>query len=85
MIVSSVGVSMTVKRGPESWAYIYITLGFALSIEGTIISMIAPLMFPWNVLVYAAIGAGTFALFLNSGRFQNWLLSWKAAYEQKAR
>jgi hypothetical protein len=27
----------TVVRGPKSWAYIYVALGFALVIEGTIL------------------------------------------------
>jgi hypothetical protein len=35
-------VSATVTRGPASWAFIYIALGFAISIEGTAISLITP-------------------------------------------
>ncbi|WP_194460334.1 hypothetical protein [Bradyrhizobium sp. CCBAU 53421] len=75
--------SATVTRGPESWASIYIALGFTLSIEGTAISMVP--LFPWNLAAYAAIAAITIFLFLNSGWFQNKLLSWKGKYEQKAR
>jgi hypothetical protein len=78
-------VTATVTRGPESWTYIYIALGFTLSIEGTVISLITPLVFPWNLLLYAVIGAATFWLFLNNGWFQNELLSWKAKYEKKSR
>jgi hypothetical protein len=85
MTKSHVGVSMTVKRGPESWSYIYVTLGFTLSIEGTVISLVSPLVFPWNIVVYAIIGAVTFWMFLNNGWFQNKLLGWKANYEQKGR
>jgi hypothetical protein len=33
---------MKVKRANESWTYIYVVLGFALSIEGTIIQMFDP-------------------------------------------
>ena len=43
-------VSATVTRGSESWAYLYMMLGFALAIGGTIIQMITPLVFPWNLL-----------------------------------
>jgi hypothetical protein len=32
--------SAEVHRGPESWNYIYIFLGFALSIEGTLIGFL---------------------------------------------
>ncbi len=80
-----VGVQMTVNRGPESWAYIYIFLGFTLSIEGTVISLITPLGFPWNVALYAIVAVGTVWLFLDNGWFQNKLISWKIRYEQKGR
>ena len=48
---------MKVKRANESWTYIYVVLGFALSIEGTIIQMFDPIKFPWNVLLYFAVDA----------------------------
>jgi hypothetical protein len=32
--------SAEVHRGPESWNYIYIFLGFALSIEGTLMGFL---------------------------------------------
>jgi hypothetical protein len=41
----TVTVDTKVKRGPESWSYIYIALGFALTIEATVVSMIEPLKF----------------------------------------
>ena len=62
-MTTKVGVSATVKRGPESWAYIYIALGFVLSIEGTIIGMITPLVFPWNLIAYIA-RSGTVYIFV---------------------
>ncbi|MGB6793990.1 MAG: hypothetical protein WBE53_21600 [Pseudolabrys sp.] len=37
-----VTVDAKVQRGQESWTFIYITLGFAISIEGTVISMMPP-------------------------------------------
>jgi hypothetical protein len=73
----------TVTRGPESWASIYVALGFTLSIEGTAISMVP--CFPWNLVAYAVLAAITICLFISSGRFQNKLLGWKGKYEQKAR
>jgi hypothetical protein len=78
-------VDATVTRGQESWTYIYIVLGFTLSIEGTSISLITPLAFPWNLILYAVIGAATFWMFINNGRFQDKIFGWKAKYEQKAR
>jgi hypothetical protein len=80
-----VGVTMTTKRGPESWAYIYIMLGFALAIEATVISMIEPLRFPWNIVVFAVVASFTVWLFILNGRFQNKLIALKLAYENKGR
>jgi hypothetical protein len=74
----------TVKRGGESWTYFYVALGFALSIEGTVVGMIQPLAFPWNLVAYLVVGAVTFWLVLFNGWFQNKLVRWKNAYEQKA-
>lgn len=72
-------------RGPESWTYLYIVFGFALSIEGTIIQMWTPLLFPYNLIFYALVAAVTFWLVILNGRFQTVLFSWKGSYESKAR
>ena len=85
MIQIKDSVTMTVKRGPETWAYIYIMLGFALSIEGTVIAMITPLLFPWNLIVYAGVATVTFRLFINNGWLQNKLVGLKNRYEEKGR
>ncbi len=61
------GLTATVKRGPESWAFIYTTLGFALAIESAVVAMIEPLRFPWNVVVYVVVAILTFRLFIASG------------------
>ena len=76
-------MTMTVQRGPESWQYIYTTLGFALTIEATIISMVEPLWWLWKLAAYAVISIITFLTFIRSGRFQNKLIGWKTAYEAK--
>ena len=78
-------VDAKVKRGPESWAFIYITLGFVLTIEGTLVPMFTPLTFPYNVATYIVLAALTIWLFLGSGWFQNKLIGWKRRYEEKAR
>ena len=44
----------SVVRGPESWNYIYVFLGFALAMEGTTIGMF-PLSFPWNIIVFGIL------------------------------
>ncbi len=74
-----------VVRGQNSWSYFYVGLGFALSIEGTLVSMATPLAFPSNIATYLAVGAITIHLFLFNRWFQNKLISWKASYEGKAR
>jgi len=81
---SQVTVDAKVKRGPESWTYIYVVLGFALAIEGTIIQM-TPAQFPWNLIAYTVIGGITFYLFIFSGKFQDKLIGMKNRYESKAR
>ena len=82
----SASISMKVTRGPESWAYIYVALGFAVSIEGTAIDMATSVLpFPVNLVVFVVVGALTFWLFLSSGWFQNKLIGLKSRYEQKGR
>jgi hypothetical protein len=68
---ATVKVKTEVKRGPESWSYIYVTLGFVLTIEATIITMIEPLKFPWNIVAYLIFAAFTIWQFLDNGRLQN--------------
>ena len=74
-----------VKRGPDSWAYIYIALGFLLQIEGSVIQMATPLKFPVNIFVFAVVGVVTFYVFLSSGWLQNKLIGWKTRYEDRYR
>lgn len=54
-------------RGGKSWNFIYIGLGFALSIEGTFIQMITRLAFPWSILLYVAVASVTFWFFIRNG------------------
>jgi hypothetical protein len=76
-------LSASVKRGPESWNYIYVMLGFMLAIGGTVISMLP--FGVWNILAYALFAAVAIRLFLFSGWFQNKLITLKMDYENKAR
>ena len=77
-------VDAKVQRGQDSWNFIYIVLGFALSIEATIVGM-TPLRFPWNIILYVVIWFVTFQSSINNGSFHNKLLGWKNSYESKAR
>jgi hypothetical protein len=70
-------------RGPDSWMFIYMVLGFALSIEGTILQMI-PFQFPYNLFLYVALMAGTFWLFNCNAWFHGKLIGIKGRYENKA-
>ena len=82
-VTTGVDVSMTVRRGQNTWNFIYIMLAFALSIEGTVIQMI-PDFFPWNILAYVVVGTATAWLFLDNGWFQNKLVGWRS-YEDRER
>ena len=84
-IKMKVGIEAKTIRGVESWTFIYIALGFALSIEGTLLQMIEPLRFPYNIMAYLAVMAATFWLFILNGWFQNKLIGAKNRYESKAR
>ena len=72
-----------VTRAEKSWNYFYITLGFALSICGTIIQMVDVLRFPCNFLLYVVTGAGLVWLFLFSRWFRNKLIGLKNRYESR--
>lgn len=73
-----------VKRGQNSWAYIYVFLGFALTIEGNVIQMLqAPAL--CEIASYAVVGTITAWLFLDSAWFQNKLIGLKLKYEEKTR
>jgi len=74
----------TVKRGQESWTYIYISLGFSLTITGSMISMI-PDFFPSNILLFLICIVTLIWLFLFNGWFQNFLIKSKQNCEAKAR
>ena len=80
-----VKIDTTVKRGQDSWLYVYIILGFTLTIEGSVVQMITCLKFPWNLVTYGAVSAVTFWLFLFNGWFQNKLIGFRIKYEDKAR
>ena len=65
-----------VKRGPESWNYIYVALGFLLAIEGDLIQLMQ--LSRWaGLLTYGILAAITIYLFLCNGWFQNKLTGLK--------
>ena len=70
-------------RSPQSWAFIYMALGFTVAIELTMISLLSER--PWNAILCAAAVAFTVYLFVFNGWFQNKLLGIKQWCEGKAR
>jgi hypothetical protein len=74
----------SVTGGQDSWNYLYVALGFALAIAGTIIQMVDFLHFPCNVLLYVVTGAGLFWLFLFSRWFRNKLIELKKQLREAA-
>jgi hypothetical protein len=81
----SVTVDTQVIRGPESWGYIYTVLGFVITIESTVIGMMTPLMFPWNVIVFVGLALSTVWLFIESRWLHKKLIGLKSRYENKPR
>ena len=77
--------TLSIVRGPETWNFIYICLGFALTIEGTVVAMIEPIHYPRNIVLFAVVAAATFYLFICNGTFQNKLVELKNSYEHQAR
>ena len=84
---ASPGILLTIKRGPETWTYLYIALGLAVAIESTAMAMIPTtvLGFPWNVLLYIAIVALTVWQFLENKHLHNALVGFKTRSENRAR
>jgi len=78
-------IDAKIKRGSESWNYIYVTLGFTLTIEGTIVSFIPQdiLRWPLNLLAFFCVFVLTIMFFLRSGWLQNKLIKLKIKYEEK--
>jgi hypothetical protein len=77
-------VRLGIRRGPESWQYIYIALGFAISIEGTIITML-PIERPFNLSTFIIFAVVTGWYFLNNKWLQNALIEFKGKIEDKIR
>ena len=73
------------QRGPESYNFFYVALGFAISIEGSIVQMIGSIQFPYNIILFAVMAFASYRLCLFNGWFQNKLIGWKIAYENKPR
>jgi hypothetical protein len=72
--------SATSAKG-DSWTHIYLAIGLALTIEGTILQMSEPLRFPDNLIVYVVLGAPTFVLFI----FHEWTQNLLSRMEFKGR
>jgi hypothetical protein len=74
---------LTVQRSQASWNYLYVILGFALAIESNIISMSTPpVVFPYNLIIFALASLVTIRAILFNELVQNWLLEVKAQYEK---
>jgi uncharacterized membrane protein len=83
MIVFGDNPTAEIRRRSDSWMFIYVALGFALSIEGTFLQMIEPLRFPYNLIFYTAFIAVTTWLFICNRWFQNKLIALKRRYKDK--
>ncbi|MGI8705784.1 MAG: hypothetical protein ACR2JJ_08340 [Sphingomicrobium sp.] len=69
-----------IKRGRQSWDFLYTMLGFALTIETGIVAL-TPLKWPLNLIFFLVVGAGTVWFFLRGGWFHNKLLALRGRYE----
>jgi|HubBroStandDraft_6_1064221.scaffolds.fasta_scaffold1261418_1 hypothetical protein len=72
--------SAGILRGKPSWDYFYVALGFVLTIESTIVTMITRLECPWNILLYLALAALTLWAF-STRQVREVLLWFKRKYE----
>ncbi len=73
-----------VLREKESWNFLYVALGFVVSIEGTVIGMMG-LTFQNNILLYALAGGITAYPFMFNGQAQDKLIGWKERHENTPR
>ena len=78
---SSAKAKPAVIRGFQSWSFIYIVMGLLITIEGTVITMIEPLKFPWNILVFSALAAFTVLVCIKSTWFHERLFRVEQSYE----
>jgi hypothetical protein len=74
-----------VKRGSEAWAYFYIVLGFVVTLESTVIGMITPLTFPWNILTFLVVAGCTVRAFIQFEWLHHKLIAFKERSESKIR
>jgi hypothetical protein len=78
-------LSGTIKRGKPAWDYLYIVLGFSLTIESTIVAMMTPIIFPCNILAFLAIAFLTVWAFIESEWLHDKLFKLQNRYENKYR
>jgi len=78
-------VSATLTRKDPSWNYIYIMMGFSLTIEGNFVGMVICLAWPYKWLIYGLFCVATVHLFTSNGWFQSKLIGVKNWYEAKPR
>lgn len=79
-----VSIDAKVKRGPESWPFIYFTLALVLGIETAAITML-PLVYPYNLIACLLVTAVTVWLWISNRWLQNKLIGWKNRNEGKYR
>jgi hypothetical protein len=54
-----------------------------LAIESTVIGMMTPIKFPWNLIVFAALAVITIWLFIDNAWVHNKLMWLKIRYEKQ--
>lgn len=76
-----------VRRGEVAWTYLYTVLGFALTIETGVVSLMSPypLQWPLNLAVLLVAAIITTVAILDNGTVQNQLFRAKEHYESKFR
>ena len=70
-----------IKRGKESWNYIYLVFGILLTIEIFVISVL-PFEWPKKIAIFIALLAATSWLCLLNSWFQNKLIGFKIKIEE---
>jgi hypothetical protein len=83
MAKSEVSVQLHVKRGQESWTFIYIVMAIALGIEIGIVQLLPLPSNWWNIAMLAFLIPLTIWLFLRNFWLQDVLIGLKGRYENK--
>ena len=79
------GATALIKKDKDSVSRAYLTLlAFCVILESTIIGMMTPIGFPWNLILFLVVAAATTWAFLKSDWAGTKLIELTKLFEDKA-